>query len=138
MIDIAKMKQELRRDEGIRLKPYTDSVGKLTIGVGRNLTDNGISDLEADTMLLNDIFDVVNYADMAIPWYRNLSEVRQRAIINMGFNLGVNKLMDFRKMCKALRDKDYELAAEEALDSKWAKQVGKRAERIAEMFRKGE
>lgn len=128
------MKDELRRDEGLRLKPYKDSVGKVTIGIGRNLDDVGISENEADIMLTNDIVAVINFLDMSLPWWKNMTEVRQRALLNMTFNVGRTSLLGFRNMLDALRTEDYALAAHEALDSKWASQVGARATRIAEAF----
>lgn len=128
---------ELKRDEGMRLKPYHDTVGKLTIGIGRNLDDNGISEDEARFLLTNDIASVCNDLDRTLPWWRDLSPNRQRAIVNMGFNLGLPRLRQFRMMLAALEAGDWEAAAEEALNSAWAKQVGDRARRIATMFREG-
>lgn len=125
------MKDELRRDEGLRLKPYEDSVGKLTIGIGRNLDDNGITETEADFLLTNDIASAMGTLDMFIPWWKNLSEVRQRAVLNMCFNMGIHKLMGFTNMLKALRTGDYETASAEALNSEWSRQVGARSHRIA-------
>ncbi len=122
---------DLIRDEGLRLKPYTDTVGKLTIGVGRNLDDVGISDAEARHLLRNDIMAAVRDLDRNIPWWRDLSEGRQRALLNMCFNMGWPTLSAFRKMLAALRTGDYDTAAAEALDSRWARQVGQRADRIA-------
>ena len=142
MVNIQRIKSDLRRDEGLRLKPYRCSEGKLTIGVGHRILkgedfSKGISELEADTILINDIYDVIRDLDMYIPWWKNLSEVRQCAIINMGFNLGLPRLMKFRKMLRALRKRDFETAALEALDSKWARQVGNRSQRIAKLIREG-
>lgn len=126
---------DLIRDEGIRLKPYTDSVGKLTIGIGRNLDDRGISLLEAKQLLENDIAAVVEELDNRLGWWKGLSEPRQRALANMAFNMGVPRLLGFEKMLRALEAGDGEKAALEALDSRWARQVGDRAQRIAELLR---
>ncbi len=133
-MNIIKM---LIRHEGLRLKPYKDSVGKLTIGVGRNLDDKGITKEEAMHLLLNDIYDTMSDLDRTLPWWRGLDEVRKAILINMCFNLGLPRLMTFRKMLKALEDRNYELAAKEMLDSKWAKQVGNRAIELSEMMRTG-
>ena len=133
-MNIIKM---LIRHEGLRLKPYKDSVGKLTIGVGRNLDDKGITKEEAIHLLLNDIYDTMSDLDRTLPWWRGLDEVRKAILINMCFNLGLPRLMTFRKMLKALEDRNYELAAKEMLDSKWAKQVGNRAIELSEMMRTG-
>ncbi len=134
MIDLAQMKAELKRDEGIRLKPYKDTVGKLTIGIGRNLDDVGISAAEADFLLTSDISNTINDLDMGLPWWKNLSEERQRALLNMCFNMGLHKLMAFTHMLDALRKGDYEEASNQALNSTWAQQVGSRAHRIAAQF----
>lgn len=129
------LKDDLIRDEGVRLKPYRDSVGKLTIGVGRNLDDNGISDGESEYLLANDIIAVLDALDRNIPWWRSAPGNVQRGLANMAFNLGSTKLSKFVKMLAALEALNYQKAADEALDSKWATQVGPRAERIARLFR---
>lgn len=128
---------QLRRDEGLRLKPYTDTAGKLTIGIGRNLSDRGITEEEADMMLLTDLRHVVNDLNRALPWWVSLNEVRQEALANMLFNLGLPRLLTFKKLLAALEAGQWARAAAEALDSRWAQQVGARAVRIAEMFQTG-
>lgn len=131
------MKDELRRDEGIRLKPYKDSVGKTTIGIGRNLDDVGITDYEADYLLTNDIANAMQGLDMALPFWKDMTESRQRALLNMVFNMGLHKVMEFTHMIIALRTGDYQTASDECLNSAWAKQVGSRAQRIAVQFATG-
>ena len=126
---------DLERDEGLRLKPYRDSVGKLTIGYGRNLDDVGISQLEALDMLDNDVERATNDLHREIPWHQHLPDDVRRGLLNMCFNLGWPRLSGFKKMLAALDNNDFNLAADEALDSKWARQVGPRAERIAKLFR---
>lgn len=126
---------DLRRDEGVRLKIYRDTVGKQTIGVGRNLDDLGLSDDEVDYLLANDIKRCTAELDTALPWWRDMPEPRQRGLLNMAFNLGTPTLLTFRKMLTALRLGDGETAARHALDSKWARQVGARSSRIAALFR---
>jgi lysozyme len=128
---------DLRRDEGLRLKPYRCTAGKLTIGYGRNLDAKGITEAEAEDLLRDDVAGVFAELDRALPWWRDLSEGRQRGLANMAFNLGVPRLLGFRLMIGALRRSDYEEAARQALDSKWARQVGDRAERIAKLIREG-
>lgn len=122
--------------EGVKLKPYVCPSGKLTIGVGRNLTDNGISLEEAYMLLDNDIKRC--YRELSVySWFIALDPNRQDAIVNMCFNLGISKLLGFKRMIKALERKDYTRAAIEALDSKWAKQVKGRAIDIASVIREG-
>ena len=129
--------QELKDDEGMRLKPYTDTKGNLTIGVGRNLTDKGITYNEAQMLLLNDIVDCEKDLDKWAPWWRDMTEVRQRALMNMCFNLGWPRLREFHSMLLHLKNGEYMLAAASALHSLWASQVGGRAQRIATMMRNG-
>lgn len=136
-MDRSQVINDLIRDEGIRLKPYRDTVGKLTIGVGRNLDDNGISMGEAMTMLYNDVAAVESEVRTAFPWFTELSPGRQRVIINMCFNLGLPKLLGFRNTLAAIERGDYAAAAAGMLDSKWASQVGDRAKRLANLMEQG-
>ena len=130
--------QELERDEALRLKPYRDTVGKLSIGVGRNLTDCGIRRDEAMLMLSNDIAATVADLDQHLPWWRQLDELRQRVLANMCFNLGIQRLMQFFHFLYALQKGDYEVAAKEMLASKWAEEVGERATRLAQAIKSGQ
>ena len=129
------VEQDLIRDEGMVLRPYSDSVGKMTIGIGRNLDDRGITEAEARYLARSDILGAVADLDRNVPWWRGLAEPRQRALVNMCFNVGWPRLSSFARMWAALEAGDYETAADEALDSKWARQVGARAERIAALIR---
>jgi lysozyme len=131
------LKEQLRRDEGFRLKPYRDTVGKLTIGCGRNLDDKGISAEEAYLLLDHDIAEV--RASLArFDWFTALDEARQGVCLNMAFNLGVGGLLAFVKMIQALEVQNWDRAATEMLDSLWARQVGARATRLAEQMITGE
>ncbi len=127
----------LRLDEGVRRFPYTETVGKLTIGVGRNLSDRGLSDDEIDYLLQNDITLVIDDLNRALPWWVELSPVRQRVLANMAFNLGLSRLKGFTRMLSAMRRKDFAAAAQEMRSSKWAEQVGARAERLARLMEAG-
>src|SRR5690554_4120050 len=125
-----KLEKTLARHEGLRLKPYRDTVGKLTIGYGRNLDDAGISEDEALVMMRNDI--AVSRRELSqYDWFRRLDESRQGVLINMRFNLGLPRLLTFRRMIAALDNGDYNKAADEMLDSRWAEQVGNRAVELA-------
>lgn len=130
---------DLIRDEDLVLHPYKDTVGKMTIGVGRNIEDRGISYGEAMFMLENDIKIVKGELERAVggAFWGSLSDDVQRGLLNMAFNLGIPRLLTFKKMWSALRERNYALAAIEALDSKWAVQVGDRAQRIANLIRNG-
>ena len=108
----------------------------MTIGWGRNIDDNGISKEEADFLFDND-FDRCQRELSPYTWYVNQPQNVQYALMNMCFNLGINRLLGFKKMIAALNDKNYTLAAMEALNSKWATQVGDRAKQVALMIRQG-
>ncbi len=125
----------IKRYEGLKLEPYVDTTGNLTIGYGRNLK-NGISKDEAELMFKNDLSRATKEL-FAFGWFLDQSNNIQTALINMNFNLGINKLLSFKRMIAALTTKNYTLAAQEALDSLWARQVGVRAKDIALMIRQG-
>lgn len=128
---------DLVRDEGLRLKPYVDTVGKLSIGIGRNLDDVGITKAEAYMLAAGDIDGVERDLDRSLPWWRDLSEPRQRAVANLCFNLGISRLLGFKKALAALKAGDYERSADEFLDSLWARQVKARATRVTDLIRRG-
>ena len=138
MIDTVELEKILIKHEGLRLKPYRCTAGKLSIGVGRNLDDNGISRSEAMTMLRNDINACLADLSFFLPWYHALDANRKKALINMCFNLGISRLRGFKNMLHALRTADWQRAHDEALDSKWARQIGNRANQIAKTFLTGE
>lgn len=123
--------EQLIRHEGLRLFPYQDGVGKWTIGVGRNLTDCGISKAEALAMLERDLSDAAMDL-MQFAWFPRLDLARQNAFINMRFNLGPAGFRKFKAMLLALERGQFSVAAEEMRDSKWYRQVGARAEELAE------
>jgi lysozyme len=136
-MNIEAMREELLLDEGLKLKPYRCTAGKLSIGVGRNLDDLGISRAEALLMLDNDIQCTATELDARLPWWRTLDEVRQRVILNMAFNLGIKGLLGFKNTLAAVQAEKWEDAANGMLASRWAGQVGARAQRLAQMMAKG-
>lgn len=123
--------------EGLRLHPYKCTSGKTTIGVGRNLDDNGISNDEAMYLLERDIDRVEAELDSRFTWWRQMTPARQAVLADMAFNLGINRLLGFVNTLKFMRDGDYEAAADGMMDSLWARQVGNRAIRLAKMMREG-
>src|SRR5260370_41905440 len=130
-----KLTDELIRDEGLRLRPYTDAVGKITIGIGRNLTDAGISREEAYHLLNNDLENTLADLDQHLPWWRGLDEVRQRVLANMAFNMGILRLLTFAKTLALVQAGDYPAAAGAMLGSTWAKQVRPRAIKLLSLLR---
>lgn len=127
--------EDLRRHEGFRRHPYRCTSGKLTVGYGLNLENRGIHEHEALWILTGDVQRIHDrlYADYV--WFRELDCDRRAVIINMVFNLGLPGFLKFRRMITALIKKDYEEAANEMLDSKWATQVGNRALELADTMR---
>lgn len=123
--------EQLIRDEGMVLHPYTDTVGKVTIGCGRNLTDVGITKEEAIYLCSNDIQNATQHLQQSLPWTDGLDDVRRDALIAMTFNMGIGRLCGFKKFLSALQVGDWKTARNEMLDSQWANQVGARAYRLS-------
>lgn len=124
----------IMEDEGFRSHAYVDGDG-LSIGYGRRISEDGggISKREALFMLQNDILACEHDLGDLFTWplWLSISRVRRDALVNMRYNLGPSRFRGFRNMIAAIRMKDWSQAAREALDSKWARQVGRRARRIA-------
>jgi len=135
---MSKLIETLRRHEGVKNTLYKCTSDKWTIGVGRNLEDVGLSEEEIDMLLLNDIVRTKELMDDYIPWHSDLDEIRQEALINFVFNVGIGTTMKFKNAMAALKEHDYDTAATEMLDSNWAKQVGSRAIEITQMIKTGE
>ena len=131
------IRQSLIRDEGMKLKPYRDSTGVLTIGVGRNLDANGISTGEAYYLLDNDLDHAIKACVAKLPWFVTLDPVRQGVLVQMAFNLGIAGLLGFKQTLAAVKRGDYATAAAQMLRSKWAKQVKERASRLAKQMETG-
>lgn len=129
---IKRIKADLRRHEGVRLKPYLCSAGKLTIGIGRNLEDRGISTEEAEFLLDQDLDHCLEELKTNLPWFEALAPEAQEVLVNLCFNLGMPRLLGFKLMLAALEGGDWAEAAKQMLDSKWALQVGPRAQELAQ------
>jgi len=153
--DRQRLREQLQRDEGCRLHAYRDTEGFLTIGFGHNLdADPALRDrlaaqcggdpaqividrATAERLLDNDIAVAEDALYEALPWARTLDGPRRGVLINMAFNCGIGGLLGFRKMLAACQWGDWSTAAAEMLDSKWARQVGPRATRLAAQMREG-
>ena len=134
-MNLTDEEKTLIRHESLRKKPYRCTAGKLTIGVGRNLEDRGITTEEALYLMRNDIAACRRERSaLDVP---PLTPAREGVLLNMLFNLGLPRVLGFARMLQALREEDYHRAADEMLDSKWARQVGKRAEELAKTMREG-
>ena len=133
-----KLTAQLIRDEDLKLKPYHCTSGKLTIGVGRNLDDKGISREEALYLLQNDVNEVRADLVSQFPWMRDLDEARFGAFVNLAFNMGIAGLKTFVNTLQHARHGHWDKVAVNLLKSKYASQVGDRAKRVAEQLRTGE
>ena len=125
----------IKKCEGLKLHPYVDTTGHLTVGWGRCL-QNGIRLDEAELMFQNDLKQTISELEKCL-WYVSQPSGVKSALINMNFNLGITKLLEFHDMIRALEEKNYTKAAQAALNSVWAKQIGKRAKDIAVMISSG-
>lgn len=134
--------KELRRDEGVEYSPYLDIVGIETVGVGHNLKAKPLpdgwtyplSDDQVDQLLAEDLQAVFDDLDRTLPWWRNLNYPRQRVLANMTFNLGLAGMLGFKNTLAAIQQGRYSAAGAGMMASKWAKQVGQRADRLADMM----
>lgn len=135
---MSKLSDQLRIHEGVRSHFYRCTSGLATIGVGRCIEEGslGLSDDEIDYLLENDIKRCKQEL-IAFSWFTDLDAVRQDAMVNLCFNLGFSRLSLFSNALAAMAEANYDRAAMEFLDSKWARQVGKRSEEVAHMIRTG-
>ena len=136
-MNLARVYARLSIDEDRRKRIYTDTVGKISGGVGRNLTDRGFRDDEIDLMLTNDVAEAIGECRRLFRGFDSISEVRQEVLVNMMFNMGYARLAGFKKMVAAVQANNWREAAVQMLDSKWADQVGDRADRLADAMRTG-
>lgn len=135
-MDLSKLKLQLVKHEGIILKMYLDSLGIPSIGVGRNLKDKGISASEAMFLLDGDITETIDWLTHNCPWWKDLDDVRARAIADLAFNVR-GKLLGFKNMIAAVQTKDWSKASTELLNSTFATQTGQRARTLAHMIETG-
>lgn len=136
---MSKLVAQLRKHEGVRSHAYKCTANMMTVGVGRNIDENGgigLSDDEIDYLLSNDI-KRCQAELLAFAWFVDLDSVRKDALTNLLFNLGMTRLLGFKNALQAMEHADYLTAADEFMDSRWAKQVGNRACEVTEMIRTG-
>lgn len=142
---LALLEAELRRDEGVRYTRYIDSLGNPSCGVGHNLNASPLpagwtyplTDAQVDQLLMQDLQATFAQLDVKLPWWRSLDEVRQRVVCNLAFNLGVAGLLTFRNTLTDIKLGFYVAAAAGMRASLWAKQVGARAQRLADAMATG-
>lgn len=130
--------EQIKRDEGKRLKLYRCSAGKASIGYGRNLDDCGITEAEAEMLLQHDIERATSDLLTHLPWAIDLDDARRGVLLNMTFNMGIHGLLGFRNFLRHVQEGNFDQAAVDGLDSQWATQVGARAERLMRQLITGE
>ena len=135
MINMEKMREQLVKHEGLRLMPYRCTSDKLTIGVGRNLDDRGISEETAMQMLDEDINIVLSELQKAVPGFSDFDKIIQESLVDLAFNMGTPTLLKFKATLAALKGQHMCIASRELLDSRYARQVGQRAQTIADNIR---
>lgn len=136
-MNLDDFREHLKWAEDVRQFPYRCSAGKLTIGVGRNLEDNGLSLDEVDVLLDNDIASTIRDCER-LDYWNSLDPVRMLIVADMVFNLGLARFLKFKKFNAAMALTDYTLAAHEMMDSRWYNQVGRRAQKLREAMLSGE
>ena len=127
----------LKAHEGLELKPYRCTSGKLTIGYGRNLEDKGITKEEATYMLIQDVTETYDLLCARYGWFSELNRTRQAVCIDMAYNLGMGGFHSFKQTRRHIANHDFDLAANEMLKSKWAEQVGDRAIELSKLMKEG-
>ena len=135
--EISDCKALIARHEGKRSKPYLCTADKITIGIGRNLEDKGLNDEEISFLFKRDCADALHDAARLFASFETLDSVRKIALIDMAFNLGYDRLSQFKNMRAAIEMNDWNEVANQAMDSRWYRQVGIRGKRIVEMLRTG-
>lgn len=133
-----KLAARVRRNEGLSYLPYRCQAGALTIGYGHNLEARGIDITVAELLLKQDLEIAEKEVKNAFIWWPKLDDARIGVLVEMCFNMGISRLVGFKKMLSAVEAGDYQTAAQEMLDSKWARQVKGRAVELAKIMEKGE
>lgn len=133
-----KLKDQLKLHESYEAFPYTDTVGKITIGIGHNLSDRGVSDRVIDMMFEEDVEVAEADLDKIFgEYWRSLSVQRKLVLLDMSFNLGYDRLSGFHRTIKYIKEGMFKEASVQMLRSKWAKQVKGRAHRLSKMMEQG-
>lgn len=130
--------EQLKRDEGYERYLYTDTRGVPTVGYGFNLRDEGLAPDEAEYVLRCKVAQHRITLVNALPWVANLPDPQQGVLLNMVYNLGLAELLTFGTLLGFVKAGDYEAAAQDMLATKWATEVGVRAQRLALQMRTGE
>lgn len=119
-----RLQEQLELHEGVRKYPYKDTKGKITIGIGRNLSDKPLSDAAIAFLFDEDIAEAIEGLNDHLPWWEHLDEIRQRVMIDLTFNIGISGLLLFKRTLGDIKAGRFEDAALHLGQSLWAEQVG--------------
>lgn len=136
MFNFDNVQEEIKNNEGFRSKIYECSQGFSTIGYGRNLETNGITEFEAGVLLRGDLFSIDTALYKSFDWYKGLPDNVREVLIEMAFQLGVTGLKKFVNTLNFISSGDYLSASKEMLNSEWAKQTPRRAKKLSEKISK--
>jgi len=128
------LEQRITRHEGLRLKPYVDTVGKITIGVGHNLTDNGLTLAQVEDIFQSDVLEAHTDLQRVLPWVAGLTPIRQEVFVELVFNLGITDLAQFHTFLNLAQADDWNGASADLLTTKWSRQVKGRAIELAHLL----
>ncbi|SVA15460.1 uncharacterized protein METZ01_LOCUS68314 [marine metagenome] len=144
-MNLYKLREELERDEGVKYEVYLDHLGYPTFGIGHLITDNDpesgasvgteVSDDRVQEAFETDVKSVLSDCEHLYEDFGDLPEEVQLIIANMMFNMGLSRLSKFKGMKRGVNAKDWETAADEMVDSRWYKQVTRRADRLVVRMR---
>ena len=144
-MNIEQLRKELERDEGVKYEVYLDHLGYPTLGIGHLITDDdpecGASvGTKVDSDRVQEAFEadvetVLSDCERLYVQFEHLPEEVQLIVANMMFNMGLTRLSKFKGMKRCVDARDWEWAADEMVDSKWYKQVNKRADRLVVRMR---
>ena len=128
------LEQRITRHEGLRLKPYVDTVGKITIGIGHNLTDNGLTLAQVEDIFQSDVHEAQQDLQRVLPWVASLTSIRQEVFVELVFNLGITDLSQFHVFLNLAQAGNWDAASADLLTTKWSRQVKSRAVELAHLL----
>ena len=144
-MNVDKLREQLKIDEGVKYEVYNDHLGYPTFGIGHLVTEQDqeygkpvgtpVSEERVNAVFDNDVAIYMSEAKKVFPNLEQLPEEAQQVIVNMTFNMGAPRLAKFKKFIAGVNASDWNTAAVEMMDSRWAKQVGNRAERLRDRIK---
>ena len=144
-MNIAQLREQLKIDEGVKYEIYKDHLGYDTFGIGHLVVKEDVefgqsvgtkvSEDRVNKVFEKDVQKMIKEAKILFPNFDSLPEEAQQVIVNMTFNMGRPRLSNFKKFISYINESKWEEASKEMLNSAWAKQVGKRAQRLSDRIK---